>query len=176
MLIETFLTLLFLGFAKNYESGTSQSMLPTVAPDSIVACSKLVSIPPHRGDIVAFRYPPNIEVTHLKRVIGLPGEKIQLKRGVVHINGNPLAADIDGPYGVQLLSEGTATVITETLADGRSYQTLNLTDQGIGDDTSEWLVPAGHFFVLGDNRDNANDSRSAVGFVPFGNIVATCGS
>lgn len=123
---------------------------------------------PRRGDIVIFKYPPNPETDYIKRVIGLPGEKIQMIDGVLHINNEPVTLIEVGPYEM----DGTpATLQIETLPAGKAYYVLNITEQAFGDETRAFIVPAGHYFMLGDNRDNSSDSRFDVGFVPFENLV-----
>lgn len=123
---------------------------------------------PQRGDIVALRQPQGAEIDYVERVVGLPGERIQMIGGVLHINGTPVKLDPApvprGRFAPQ------ATFQTETLPEGVSYTIENQTDDGVADNTAEFLVPAGHYFVMGDNRDNSDDSRFQLGFVPQENI------
>src|SRR5438309_1433784 len=129
---------------------------------------------PARGDVVVFRLPKDDSVDYIKRVVGLPGDRIQMIDGVLNINGvavprqriGDLVTDEDGV--VQRVKQ-----YRETLPNGVSYNTLDLTDNGFYDNTPVYTVPPGDYFMMGDNRDNSTDSRvlSQVGYVPFENIV-----
>ena len=149
---------------------------------------------PDRGDVVVFRHPTE-GTDFIKRVIGLAGDRVQMIRGVLHLNGT--AADMVAvepfletfaPQGPQGLPPRCANApvcagwvcekprFTETLPGGVSHAILNITDGSRGDDTPEFIVPEGHYFMMGDNRDNSVDSRfpqsiGGVGFVPFENIL-----
>ncbi len=129
---------------------------------------------PQRGDVVVFRLPRDTSVDYIKRVIGLPGDKIQVIDGDVHINGvavkrEPATPWIDVEEGVR---EQPVKRWKETLPNGKTFYTLDLVDNGFADNTQVYTVPPGHYFMMGDNRDNSTDSRfSQVGMVPLENIV-----
>jgi len=129
---------------------------------------------PNRGDIAVFRNEPSGE-DYVKRIIGTPGDRIQVRNGRLFLNGEMLEREMIGKatdtdsYGNSL----PVTQYTETLPSGFSYTINEISDSGYLDNTIEYLVPAGHYFMMGDNRDRSQDSRvlSAVGYVPFGNLI-----
>jgi signal peptidase I len=124
---------------------------------------------PERGDVVVFKYPRNPAEDYIKRVIGLPGDTIAFRDRVLYVNGEPQPAErvgtFEGEGSGQVMSG--AAIFEETL-DGRTYNTL-LREQQPSLDGSV-TVPEGHYFMVGDNRDNSNDSR-VWGFVPEENLV-----
>lgn len=133
---------------------------------------------PQRGDVAVFRNPTDDRVDYIKRIVGLPGDRVQLIGGVLHINDEPVVrakirdlADEGGRVA------GPAIEYSETLPGGRSYLIWERRGSEITDDTAEYLVPEGHVFVLGDNRDNSLDSRALnqVGYVPMENLVGRLG-
>lgn len=124
---------------------------------------------PQRGDVVVFRYPRDPRTDYIKRVIGLPGDHIVYRDKMIYINGKPVAQDTLGVY----VSNGAGSVMT-----GASHRSENL--QGVVHEIlvrptpamvdREYVVPEGEYFVMGDNRDNSNDSRFW-GYVPEQNLV-----
>ncbi len=128
---------------------------------------------PERGDVVVFKFPPNPSVDYIKRVIGLPGDKVQMRGGQLFINDVAVPREKVGQIDNPDITEVSrpVDVYRETLPNGVSFDTLDLTPNGIGDDTREFIVPDGHYFMLGDNRDNSADSRFSVGFVPYDHLV-----
>jgi signal peptidase I len=127
---------------------------------------------PDRGDIVVFKLPSDNRTDYIKRVIGLPGDRVQMIGGQLHINGQAVedvpagSLRIDGPFGPM-----DAAQISETLPNGRTFR---IQDFGRGfdlDDTQVFEVPEGYYFMMGDNRDNSIDSRADVGLVPEENLV-----
>jgi signal peptidase I len=131
---------------------------------------------PTRGDIVVFKLPRDNKTDYIKRVIGLPGDKVQMIANKLYINGAPVKdvvvsraemADMFGPRPV--------TQLRETLPNDKSFMIQDFGPGGDLDDTPVYEVPAGHFFMMGDNRDNSIDSRvemsSGVGMVPAENLV-----
>jgi signal peptidase I len=135
----------------------------------------VLAAPPKRGDVAVFKLPRDNETDYIKRVIGLPGDHIQMKEGVLYINGTAVPKvriqDYVDPQG-----EGSGKPVQqyrETLPNGVSYNVLDLTPNGSADTTDEYVVPPDHYFMMGDNRDNSQDSRykDAVGYVPYENFV-----
>lgn len=127
---------------------------------------------PQRGDIVTFTHPHTGE-TLIKRVIGLPGDRIALRDGRLIIDGKLVERDFTGEYSYRQYRGGSVTVrrYDEHLPGGKIHAIIERTDHGYADNMDEVTVPAGHFFVMGDNRDNSADSRFAeLGFVPVENI------
>lgn len=131
---------------------------------------------PRRGDVVVFKLPTNPRIDYIKRIVGLPGETLQVRKGRLYINGALVPRDLMGLRPVESRSgRGTITMTeyTETLPGGARHSIYEEGDDGPLDNTEIYTVPAGHYFMMGDNRDNSQDSRvsQAVGFVPFENIV-----
>jgi signal peptidase I len=158
-------------FVSKYTYGYSRYSFPFSPP---LFTGRIWSGDPQRGDIVVFRLPKDDTTDYIKRVIGLPGDKIQMIEGVLHINGQPVKRERIEDFVEN--EEGRTTRVKrwrETLPNGVSYTTLDLIDNGFYDSTSVYEVPAGQYFMMGDNRDNSTDSRvlSQVGYVPLQNIV-----
>lgn len=125
---------------------------------------------PERGDIAVFRPVPDPDRDFVKRIVGMPGDRIQMINGVLHINGTPVTRE---PSGERAIEHGEVVpVYRETLPNGVSYLTAERADTEL-DNTREFIVPDGSYFMMGDDRDNSADSRvpTVVGFVPFENLV-----
>jgi signal peptidase I len=129
---------------------------------------------PDRGDIVVFRLPKDDSTDYIKRVIGLPGDSIQMIDGILNINGKPVPRERMDDF-VDEDEGGRATRVRrwkETLPNGVSYTTLDLPYNLQADNTEVYHVPPDNYFMMGDNRHNSTDSRfPQVGYVPFENIV-----
>ena len=139
---------------------------------------RLLERPAHRGDVVVFKLPRDGHTDYIKRVIGLPGDRIQMRKGLLYLNGVqvprvPLASVTeDTGYGYAR----SVARYRETLPGGKSYITDDFGTDNDLDNTDVFRVPAGHYFMMGDNRDNSSDSRVApeaggVGYVPAENLV-----
>jgi signal peptidase I len=156
-------------FVSQYSYGYSHFSLPLSPP---LFPGRIFGSEPKRGDVAVFRLPRDTSVDYIKRVIGLPGDHIQMIGGLLHINGVPVKRESIGEF----LDDEDGHAIRrwrETLPNGASYETLDLQDDGLLDNTEEYVVPPGNYFMMGDNRDNSLDSRvpSAVGYVPFENLI-----
>jgi len=141
--------------------------------EGLLPHGRLFASEPHRGDVIVFRPEPEPDRDFIKRLIGMPGDRIQMNNGVLFINGEAVPRERIGvtdecPDGQNFSRE--ATLFRETLPNGVSYVTC---DKGMTelDNTREFVVPAGHYFMMGDDRDNSDDSRRMVGMVPFENLV-----
>ncbi len=125
---------------------------------------------PVRGDVAVFRLPDSENIDYVKRIVGMPGDQVQLRAGTLYLNGEPLPRE---PVGKITVDGQEFSVFRETLPTGRNYEVMELTDDAQGDNTRNFIVPSGQVFVLGDNRDQSNDSRFAlVAYVPLENLFA----
>lgn len=162
--------------ATKYPYGYNAASLPPVVPFS--PTQRLLGALPERGDVIVFRWPGNPSQVWVKRVIGLPGDRVQMRGGQVWLNGAPAPLRADGS-GVAEDETGTklpAARLIETLPDGREHEIFKITARNALDDTREIVVPPDRVFVLGDNRDNSADSRvpvadGGVGLLPVENLV-----
>ena len=133
---------------------------------------------PERGDVIVFRLPRDPSTTYVKRLIGLPGDRIQMQGGRLYINDAIVPRRAIGPFANDVGGRGIAsTLYVETLPNGREHELVEISDAEEHDDTPSFVVPPKHYFMMGDNRDNSLDSRIAaedggVGFVPEDNLVA----
>ena len=197
LLIGDFLFVNKMAYGYSYASCPS---LPIVNIDAKDICgflkndnTRIFASDPERGDVVVFRHPVSGR-DFIKRLTGLPGDRIQMKNGVLHINGEAVKLEDDGvfeeiaaPQGPQGLrprcengpvGEGGMCQKSrqiETLPGGVSHAILNIGPQS-SDNTNVYVVPEGHYFFMGDNRDNSSDSRlpqiaGGVGYVPFENLI-----
>jgi signal peptidase I len=144
-----------------------------------VSQTRLFGKLPQRGDVVIFRHPRDTKNTLIKRVIGLPGDTVQMVHGRLVINGQTAPLEAAGTGKVEE-ADGSLHAIdkfTETLPGGTKHTVFKTRWDGPLDDTEVFVVPANHIFAMGDNRDNSSDSRVApedggVGFIPAENLVA----
>jgi signal peptidase I len=129
-----------------------------------------------RGDVVVFRLPRDPSQTWIKRVIGLPGDRVRVRGGRVFVNGTAIAQTPTGMIPDHDAPDRTVLQVAERTPNGRAYVTYDGGPGQPGDDTGDYVVPADHYFVMGDNRDNSLDSRfspasGGVGLLPAENLV-----
>ncbi|MCD2181077.1 signal peptidase I [Rhizobium sp. TRM96647] len=157
-------------FVNKFSYGYSKYSLP-FSPD--LFSGRIFGSDPERGDIVVFRFPPNPDIDYIKRVIGLPGDRVQVRDSVLYINDKAVPRQPAGFFRAdgQYDNGENIPVFRETLDNDVSFDTLDTRIGTIGDNTREFIVPEGHYFMMGDNRDNSADSRFDVGFVPAENLI-----
>jgi signal peptidase I len=136
---------------------------------------RLLGHEPKRGDVIVFRPPPDESKDFVKRLVGLPGDTIQVRNSELYINGVVTPRQYIGmtPFKDEHGDVDEIAEYRETMPNGVSYITFDRTLNGPLDNTGVYRVPAGHYFFMGDDRDNSADSRvpSVVGYVPAENLV-----
>ena len=157
-------------FVSKFAYGYSRYSIPFGLP---LFAGRIFASLPKRGDVVVFKLPSDNKTDYIKRVVGLPGDRLQVMEGVLYINGvaaqqTPVGRfpeDYDG-------RELSVPELRESLPGGRQHLVLDITPNGERDNTRVYEVPPGHFFAMGDNRDNSMDSRvPEVGFIPLENLI-----
>jgi signal peptidase I len=153
----------------------SGSMVPALRPGDCIAVTKLLNGPFRRGEVVVFTSPTGSGEVLVKRIIGLPGDSVQFKAGRLFLNGREVPCADKGHYeDVSGAGPVVARICTETLPGGAGYPILKVTDDGFANNTPLYTMPPGNLFLLGDNRDNSEDSRDLggpVGYVPEGDVI-----
>ncbi len=158
-------------FVSKYSYGFSKHSLPFSLP---LIPGKIFSKSPERGDVVVFKTPENNRTDYIKRVIGLPGDKIEIKNGIIFINGSEiLRKKLNDFIDTDINTSNKRVRMYKEYFFNKEMNILDITDNGIADNTQQFNVPENNFFVMGDNRDNSQDSRfiSTVGFIPYENLV-----
>ena len=164
-------------FVSKYSYGYSRYSLP-FSPN--LFAGRIFASLPQRGDVAVFKLPRDNSTDYIKRIVGLPGDRIQMKAGQLHINGEPAPRRLLGDYiaretNVRVqVRRFVETLPSSAAGAGRTHDIVKMSDSGGLNDTPEFKVPAGFFFAMGDNRDNSSDSRDptgGVGFIPLENLV-----
>ena len=158
-------------FVEKFAYGYSRFSLPFgyVLPP----VGRIFGSAPQRGDVVVFKLPSDESTDYIKRVIGLPGDRIQMLNGQLYLNDKPIPKVRVADY-IETDEFGVAHHVPryrETLPGGKSYYVLDRDPDGALDNTDVYTVPPDHYFMMGDNRDNSDDSRADVGYVPAENLV-----
>jgi signal peptidase I len=160
-------------FVSKFSYGYSQYSLPFSLP---LIEDRIFFTEPVRGDIVVFKLPKDNKTDYIKRLMGLPGDRIQVIKGIVHINEKPVGRIRIDDFITEGHSNNTfnrSPQFKETLPNGVEHQILEISDKQMFDNTPVYTVPEGHYFAMGDNRDRSRDSRflSDVGYIPVENLV-----
>jgi len=157
-------------FVSKFSYGYSRYSLPFGLP---LIPGRIFFSEVKRGDVVVFKLPSDNKTDYIKRIVGLPGDRIQVVGGILHINGQAVKRERIGDFIVRDRSGNIRRTprFIETLPNGRRHPILEaLGDTGPSDNTRVFTVPKGHYFAMGDNRDNSSDSR-VIGFIPVENLV-----
>jgi signal peptidase I len=157
-------------FVSKFSYGYSRYSLPFSLP---LIPGRIFFSEVERGDVAVFKLPTDNKTDYIKRIIGLPGDRIQMVNGILHINGQAVKRERADDFIVRDAVGNTRRIprFIETLPNGRSHAILETNgDNGPSDNTEVYTVPEGRYFAMGDNRDNSLDSRF-IGFVPAENLV-----
>jgi len=159
-------------FVSKYSFGYSKHSFPMSFPPF---SGRLFGKHPERGDVAVFRYTQNTKIDYIKRIIGLPGDKIQIKNGILFINGNEVQRSYKGTWRAKDRHNVMHTYdkYEEKISEKFIYNVLDASPNGMLDNTGIYIVPKDHFFAMGDNRDQSSDSRilNKLGYVPFENLI-----
>lgn len=157
-------------FVSKFSYGYSRYSLPWGLP---LIPGRIFFTEPKRGDVAVFKVPIDNKTDYIKRIVGLPGDRIQVVHGILHINGQAVKRERVSDYVLQTGAGHVRQVprYIETLPNGRSHYILEESDNGPVDNTRVFVVPPGHYFAMGDNRDHSDDSRLDVGYIPRVNLV-----
>ena len=156
-------------FVSKFSYGYTHYSLPFSPP---LFSGRIWSAEPQRGDVVVFRFPKDDSIDYIKRVIGLPGDRIQVLEEQLYINGEAVKRErIEDGETDEFGRTIPVKRWRETLPNGVTYVTLETPGRPNLANTKIFEVPPGHYFMMGDNRDNSSDSRADVGFVPFENLI-----
>jgi signal peptidase I len=157
-------------FVSKFAYGYSRHSLPFSLP---LIDGRIFAALPERGDVAVFKLPSDNRTDYIKRIVGLPGDRLQVREGILYINDEPAErARLDNFRDDDGTSNGELARYRETLPGGRSFTVLDLVARGALDNTQVYEVPQDHVFAMGDNRDNSLDSRVPnVGFIPLENLI-----
>lgn len=155
-------------FVSKYSYGYSRHSLPFSPP--VLPKNRLLFDEPQRGDVAVFKFPKDNRTDFIKRIVGLPGDKIQVKGGILYINDKAVERNIDKQDSTTPSRLGVIRKYIETLPNGKKHFIAEIDDQQREDNTGVFYVPEKHYFAMGDNRDDSDDSRSGW-FVPKENLV-----
>tara|TARA_R110002050_G_scaffold8396_7_gene30834 strand:- start:14120 stop:14926 length:807 start_codon:yes stop_codon:yes gene_type:complete len=153
--------------------GYSKYSFPFIYPDFIKG--RFMASMPERGEVVVMKVPGDEDTNYIKRLVGLPGDRIQVKKGILYINGEAAPQERVEDYVEKMPSGRTKKTpqFIETLPNGKRHLILREGVDGLqnADNTKEFIVPKDNFFMMGDNRNNSRDSRVGLGFVPFDHLL-----
>ena len=159
-------------FVSKYSYGYSRFSMP-LSPN--LFSGRILGRLPERGDVAVFKWPRDNSTDYIKRIVGLPGDRIQMKSGQLYINGTQLPRRLVGDFTAEDNGQRTvAKEFTETLPNGKQHEILKLYEEGGLNTTQEYSIPPNFVFAMGDNRDMSSDSRDpngGVGFIPTENLV-----
>jgi len=159
-------------FVSKYSFGYSKHSFPMSFPSF---SGRVLGKYPERGDVAVFKFTQNTRIDYIKRIVGLPGDTVQVVDGILYLNNIAIKRKSKGTWRAKDRNNIMQTYnrYEENLSDNFIYDVLDATPNGMLDNTDIYTVPAGHIFAMGDNRDQSSDSRilSQLGFIPFDHLV-----